>query len=260
MQDPQVFYNKEDLWEPPLKVEGQEESSQYNRPMDPYYVTLKLEENIGEEFLIMLPFTPFGDKKNNMIAWMCARCDGEEYGKLLIYKFLKDKLIYGPRQIEARIDQQTEISSELTLWSQRGSEVYRGELLVIPIEKSLIYVEPVYLMASQDELPELKRVIVAFGDTIEMRETLDEALRAVFLKKDKREKVIPKEEPLSATTGPFVAKPLSDSLSDLIRQANEMYQKAIQSQKSGNWADYGTKISELHAILEKMMTMVSEKK
>ncbi|MGA1840337.1 MAG: UPF0182 family protein [bacterium] len=262
MQDPQVFYNKEDLWEPPLKVEGQGETSQYNRPMEPYYVTLKLEENIGEEFLVMLPFTPFGDKKNNMIAWMCARCDGDEYGKLLIYKFLKDKLIYGPRQIEARIDQQTEISSELTLWSQRGSEVFRGELLVIPIEKSLIYVEPVYLMASQDELPELKRVIVAFGDTIEMRETLDEALKAVFLKEGEFEQAIVTESPVSEKAGSFVSLPLSDaeSLSDLIMRANDLYQKAIQSQKAGNWADYGNQISQLQTILEKMTKIALEEK
>ncbi|MGA1864189.1 MAG: UPF0182 family protein [bacterium] len=262
MQDTQVFYNKEDLWEPPLKVEGQGESSQYNRPMEPYYVTLKLEENIGEEFLIMLPFTPFGDKKNNMIAWMCARCDGEEYGKLLIYKFPKEKLIYGPRQIEARIDQQTEISSELTLWSQRGSEVFRGELLVIPIEQSLIYVEPVYLMASQDELPELKRVIVVFGETVEMRETLDEALKAVFLKGGELEKPIVSKSSFSEKEGSLISLPLSetDSLSELVMRANELYQRAIQSQKAGNWADYGDKISQLQAILEKMNKMVSEKK
>jgi uncharacterized membrane protein (UPF0182 family) len=239
-------------------VEGQDESSQY-RPMEPYYVTLKLKENDREEFLIMLPFTPFGDRKNNMIAWMCARCDAEEYGKLLIYKFQKDKLIYGPRQIEARIDQQTEISSELTLWSQRGSEVFRGELLVIPIEESIIYVEPVYLMASQDELPELKRVIVTFGDRVEMRPTLDEALKAVFLKKDERE-ISP--EAFSKTVSPSVSilPPDADTLPGLIQRANELYKEAIQNQKIGNWNGYGQKLSELQIVLERMNQMTADKK
>jgi len=252
MQDPQVFYNKEDLWEPPLKVEGQGETGQYNRPMEPYYVTLKLEDNDREEFLIMLPFTPYGDKKNNMIAWMCARCDGAEYGRFLIYKFLKDKLIYGPRQIEARIDQQTEISSELTLWSQRGSEVFRGELLVIPIKQSIIYVEPVYLMASQDELPELKRVIVAFGDNVEMRETLDEALKAVFLKHEEIREIGQKEQPVSMVPVPSME---GVSLADLIRQANFLFEEAVQSQRAGDWTVYGKKLSELEAVLEKMTDM-----
>ena len=256
MKDPQVFYNKEDLWEPPLKVEGQSDSSQFDRPMDPYYVTLKLEDNDREEFLVMLPFTPYGEKKNNMIAWMCARCDAEEYGKTLLYKFPKEKLIYGPRQIEARIDQQTEISSELTLWSQRGSEVFRGELLVIPINQSILYVEPVYLMASQDELPELKRVIVVFGETVKMRETLDEALKAVFGEqvpmKDKVEEGIRKE-----ATFPGISVPMTDtsSLSELIQRANDLYSEALQYQKAGNWADYGRKLSELQDVLEKMAEM-----
>ena len=190
---------------------------------------------------------------------MCARCDTEEYGKLLVYKFPKEKLIYGPRQIEARIDQQTEISSELTLWSQRGSEVFRGELLVIPIEKSIIYVEPVYLMASQDELPELKRVIVAFGDTVEMRHTLDEALRAVFLKE--KDKSVAEKTPVSTITDTFVSPyPAdTDSISELIRQANGFYKEAVRYQKSGDWAKYGENLANLQAVLERMAKLTPEK-
>jgi len=253
MQDAQVFYNKEDLWEPPMKVEGQGEISQYYRPMEPYYVTLKLKDYPREEFLVMLPFTPFGEKKNNMIAWMCGRCDGNDYGRLLIYKFPKEKLVYGPRQIEARIDQQTEISSELTLWSQRGSEVFRGELLVIPIEESILYIEPVYLMASSNELPELKRIILVFGETVKMRETLDEALKAVFLKEDQRESLqaIPIEEKAQESG----TAPQADSLSGLIRQARELYEEAVQKQRVGDWSGYGGKLSELEAVLERMATL-----
>ncbi|MBN2372233.1 UPF0182 family protein [bacterium] len=259
MHDPQVFYNKEDLWEAPVKISGQGETLEYNRLMDPYYVTLQLENKEKEEFLIMLPFTPYGEKKNNMIAWMCARCDSEEYGKLLVYKFPKEKLIYGPRQIEARIDQQTEISSELTLWSQRGSEVFRGELLVIPIEKSIIYIEPVYLMASQDELPELKRVIVAFGDTVEMRQTLDEALKAVFLKN--KGKSVNEKRDASKMTGASAlpSLPETGSLPELIRQANDLYNEAVRYQRSGDWTKYGEKLENLRSVLQRMSKLTSEK-
>ncbi len=262
MQDPQVFYNKEDLWTPPLKVSGQEDkgygrNNMYNQTMEPYYVTLKLDGEEKEEFLIMLPFTPFGDKKNNMIAWMCARCDSDEYGKLLVYKFPKEKLIYGPRQIEARIDQQTEISSELTLWSQRGSEVFRGELLVIPIAGSIIYVEPIYLMASQDELPELKRVIVAFGDSVEMRKTLDEALGAVFLKEngdifEKKDIIVSRDEIITEY-------PDADSISELILKANELLNVAIEHQRAGEWAEYGEKLSQLEFVLKRLENLDSAK-
>ncbi|MGA1796276.1 MAG: UPF0182 family protein [bacterium] len=246
MEDPQVFYNKEDLWEPPLKVEGQGENSQYYQPMDPYYVTLKLKDYGREEFLLMLPFTPFGEKKNNMIAWMCGRCDGDDYGRLLIYKFPKEKLVYGPRQIESRIDQQTEISSELTLWSQRGSEVFRGELLVIPIEESILYIEPVFLMASQDELPELKRVIVVFGDMVVMRETLDEALRAAFMQEE------PRATPLKEKARELPTTPRDESLSGLVRQARDLYESAIEKQRGGDWAGYGNTLSELEAVLKRL--------
>ncbi len=173
MGEPEVFYNREDLWRFPKEVyEGNEQL------MEPYYIIMRLPENDREEFILILPFTPVN--KDNMIAWMAARSDGKNYGKLLLYEFPKQELVYGPSQIEARIDQNPEISQQLTLWSQEGSRVIRGDLLVIPVEQSLLYVEPVYLRAEQGELPELRRVITVSGDQVVMRETLEQSLAAIF--------------------------------------------------------------------------------
>ena len=130
------------------------------------------------EFFLMLPMVP--SRRDNMIAWLAARCDPPDYGKLIVYEFPKDKLVYGPFQIEARINQNTEISQQLSLWNQMGSRVIRGNLLVIPIENSILYVSPLYLRAEQGQLPELKRVIAAYGDHVVMKETLAEALSALF--------------------------------------------------------------------------------
>jgi len=173
MRDTQVFYNKEDLWSLPVRtVAGQE------RAMEPYYLILRLPGEPKEEFVLLIPFTP--SKKDNLAAWLAARSDLPHYGKLVVYNFPKQKLIYGPRQIEARIDQDPFISQQLSLWNQRGSQVIRGNLLVVPIERSLVYVEPLYIAAEKGQLPELKRVIVGFGDRIAMEETLDGALARVF--------------------------------------------------------------------------------
>ncbi len=173
MRDTQVFYNKEDLWSIPVRpVDGQEQA------MEPYYLILRLPGEKKEEFVLLIPFTP--SKKDNLAAWLAARSDPPNYGKLVVYNFPKQKLVYGPRQIEARIDQDSFISQQLSLWNQRGSQVIRGNLLVVPIERSLVYVEPLYIAAAKGQLPELKRVIVGFGDRIAMEETLDGAMARVF--------------------------------------------------------------------------------
>ena len=173
MRDTQVFYNKEDLWSIPVRpMDGRELN------MEPYYLILRLPGEKREEFVLLIPFTP--SKKDNLAAWLAARSDPPNYGKLIVYNFPKQKLIYGPRQIEARIDQDSFISQQLTLWNQRGSQVIRGNLLVVPIERSLVYVEPLYIAAEKGQLPELKRVIVGFGDRIAMDETLDGAMARVF--------------------------------------------------------------------------------
>jgi uncharacterized membrane protein (UPF0182 family) len=173
MTDPQVFYNREDLWVPP-----QEKYDGAVNPMDPYYMLMKLPGSGQLEYLIMTPFTP--QKRDNMIAWLAARCDFPDYGKMLFYELPKDKLIFGPNQIGAMIDQSTTISQQLTLWDQKGSGVIRGKLIVIPIENSFLYVVPLYLKAEGTNFPQLKRVIVATGDKVVMEPTLDEALGSLF--------------------------------------------------------------------------------
>ena len=173
MTDPQVFYNREDLWVPP-----QEKYDGAVNPMDPYYMLMKLPGSGQLEYLIMTPFTP--QKRDNMIAWLAARCDFPDYGKMLFYELPKDKLIFGPNQISAMIDQSTTISQQLTLWDQKGSGVIRGKLIVIPIENSFLYVVPLYLKAEGTNFPQLKRVIVATGDKVVMEPTLEEALASLF--------------------------------------------------------------------------------
>jgi uncharacterized membrane protein (UPF0182 family) len=174
MKDPRVFYNREDAWNVPDEVyRGSRQR------MEPYYIIMKLPGEESEEFIQMLPFTP--RSKENLIAWMAVRSDTPNYGGIVVYQFSKQELTYGPMQIEARIDQDTEISQDITLWSQSGSSVLRGNTLIIPIENSILYVEPLYLEATEKgTLPQLKRVIVAYGDRLTMKDTLAEALDEIF--------------------------------------------------------------------------------
>ncbi|MCX7595359.1 MAG: UPF0182 family protein, partial [Fischerella sp.] len=230
MSDPEVFYNREDLWRFPMQVyEGNEQI------MQPYYVIMRLPGEAKEGFILILPFTPVN--KDNMIAWMAARSNGKDYGKLLLYEFPKQKLVFGPRQIEARIDQEPLISQQFTLWSQAGSKVIRGDLLVIPIEGSLLYVEPVYLRAEQGQLPELKRVIVAYDQHVVMEETLEKSLMTIF-GSFQVEKGVP----------PLVTK----EAANLAKNAMETYQKAQEALRQGNWAEYGRYQQNLQEILQKL--------
>jgi uncharacterized membrane protein (UPF0182 family) len=173
MLDPQVFYNREDLWTVPVrKTEGRDTE------MEPYYTIMRLPAEKREEFILLLPFTPV--RRDNMIAWLAARSDPPHYGKLVLFEFPKGKLVFGPRQVDARIDQDAFISQQLSLWGQAGSQVIRGGLLAIPIEESLLYVQPLYLAAERGRLPELKRVIAAYGNRIAMEETLEASLQQLF--------------------------------------------------------------------------------
>ncbi|MGB3207256.1 MAG: UPF0182 family protein, partial [Crinalium sp.] len=173
MTDTQVFYNREDQWRIPNEIYGDKP-----RAVEPYYLIMKLPTAESEEFVLLLPFTPI--QRNNLIAWMAARSDGQNYGKLLLYQFPKQELIYGPEQIEARINQDPVISQQISLWNRQGSRALQGNLLVIPIEQSLLYVEPLYLEAEQNSLPTLVRVIVVYENRIVMAETLEKALQAIF--------------------------------------------------------------------------------
>ncbi len=229
MESVETFYNREDVWEIPQELfEGS------RIKMEPYYVILSLKDGEKPEFVLMLPFTP--KSRENMIAWMCARCDGKHYGELLLYEFPKGKLIYGPMQIEARIDQNPEISKLFTLWGQMGSRVIRGNLLVIPIEGSILYVEPVYLKAEEAHIPELRGVIVAYNDLLVMRSTLDEALKALF-----GEEVTPMKEVVKGR-----------SVRELVKECVETYEKAMESVKSGNWSEFGKMLEKLGELLKQL--------
>ena len=236
MQDPQVFYNKEDLWAVPRKdMKGADQE------MEPYYTIMRLPGEKQEEFILLLPFTP--RNKDNMSAWMAARCDAPNYGKVIVYNFPKQKLVYGPRQIEARIDQDTEISKQLSLWNQGGSQVIRGSLLAIPIEKSILYVESLYLAAEKSQLPELKRVIVAFGNAIAMEENLELALQRIFGGELMREKEL--------STVPVAAAAMVKEKSDrqLVVEALSHYRKAQESLRQGNWGAYGEELKKMDDML-----------
>ena len=173
MNDVKVFYQNEDLWQIASEIYGTEE-----QPMTPNYYIMKLPGEKSAEFVNSIPFTP-KDKKN-LMGLLVARNDGQEYGKLVLYQMPKSKIVYGPMQVEAQIDQNTEISKEFSLWSSSGSKYSRGNLFVIPIEDSLLYVEPVYLEATNSSIPEVKRVIVVYGDNIAYEATLAEALTSMF--------------------------------------------------------------------------------
>jgi uncharacterized membrane protein (UPF0182 family) len=239
MTNPAVFYNKEDQWEIPTSDEAGE-----TRPMQPYYTMMRLPGEASEEFIQMLPFTP--RRKDNLAAWMVARSDGEHYGRLLAFQFPKQKVIFGPRQIAARINQDQAISPQITLWNQQGSQVIWGTLLVIPIEESLIYVRPLYLRAAGGRIPELKRVIVAYQNHIVMEATLDAGLNRIF--GGERTKA---DEGPTPDIQPSAAAPSSPS-GDLARQASEHYARAMRAQREGNWALYGEEIQRLGETLDRL--------
>ena len=173
MTDPQVFYNREDLWRIPQEIYGGE-----LQVVDPYYLIMKLPTAKSEEFVLLHPYTPAS--RTNLIAWLAARSDGDRYGKLLLYKFSKQEQVYGPEQIESLINQDPVISGQISLWSRQGSQAIQGNLLVIPIERSLLYVEPLYLEAEKNSLPTLVRVIVVYNNQILMAPTLTQALQKLF--------------------------------------------------------------------------------
>ncbi len=237
MTDPQVFYNKEDKWTIPREIYGEEETD-----MIPYYTIIKFGNNNSEEFVLILPFTPIN--KNNMLAWMAAMCDPENYGRIIEYKFPKEKLVYGPLQIESRIDQNSEISQLFTLWGQRGSKVIRGNLLVIPIKDSLIYVEPIYLRAEQSELPELKRVIIGYQDRVEIGLSLEDALYQVFGTPEVMVAVEEEEVPAEVPEALAVL-----GIAELIQQAGSLYNQAQSRLREGDFAGYGEYIKQLGSVL-----------
>ncbi len=249
MRDARVFYNKEDLWAVPKEVYFGKE-----QPMDSYYIIMRLPDEEREEFLLMLPFTPVN--KNNTIGWLAARCDGENYGKLLAYLFPKERLVYGPSQIENRIQQDTVITEQLALWGRGGSRVIRGNLLLIPLGKSILYVEPVFLQAEGGGLPQLKRVIVVAGDQIAMEPMLEESLAVIF-----GTEAIPPEEPeVEPPTPGEPEEALSAEIASLIEEAQQHYDRAQQYLKASDWTGYGEELDALKAVLDQLAELIAEEK
>lgn len=276
MTNPQVFYNQEDVWELPKEVYERSEIE-----MEPYYVISRLPGEQKEEFLLLIPFTPLG--KGNMVAWLAARNDGEAYGELVLYRFGKQDVTFGPMQFEARVNQDTDISRELTLWSQQGSRVIRGNLIIVPIGNTLLYVEPLFLQAEQGEIPELKQVIAGTGNDLVMRPTLREALAALAVEGPKEhaasstppapstgrsgpEQPVPgvrvDQEPEgdaepsgiapSAETVPRGEAAVDGTEAQLVRRARSLFDEARRFAGEGDWSAYGAALDELAGVLEQL--------
>ncbi len=279
MTDPNVFYNREDVWEIPREnYAGQE------IPVEPYYISTVLPGEDEVEFTLMMPYTPAD--RNNMVSWLGARSDGENYGELKLYSFPRGELVYGPSQVESRIDQHGYISQMLSLWDQVGSEVIRGNLLVLPVENSIVYIEPIYLQAERGALPELRQVIVAFGDRIAMEDDLERGLEVVFGERDPTHDIedveaeelegmedeidMPEpdledempEEDLEEPLDPPAVEPeeeeeidveaLPEEAEDIIAEISNAYREAQQAMQQGNWSEYGENMERLEALLEQL--------
>jgi hypothetical protein len=265
MTNPAVFYNKEDQWEVPTIEGGGGEASR----MLPYYTIMRLPGEPQPEFIQMLPLTP--RQKDSLAAWMVARSDHPNYGKLAVFQFPKQKVVFGPRQVVARINQDQVISPQITLWNQQGSEVIQGTLLVIPVEESLIYIRPLYLRSAGGKIPELKRVIVAYQNQIVMEETLDAALARIF-PPGSGARPVEGLVPLAAATSQagqaaalegqpatapapiatLPAPPAGTSRDALVTEAQATYRRALDAQRAGNWAQYGEEIQRLGRLLERL--------
>ena len=237
MQDPRVLYNQEDLWQTPTEVRDTGETW-----MSPYYVIMRLPGEGETEFMMIRPYVPAG--KQNMIAWLYADSDGADYGQLGVYKFSKESLVYGPIQVEGRIDQDPYISQQLALWNQRGSSVIRGNLIVIPLDGTLLYIEPLYLQAESGRLPELKRVLVAHGNRVAMADDLATGLSQVLI-----------EAPAKAQP-----EPLPGDAAALARSAQAHYEAAQGCLQKGDWTCYGAELDALARDLEALVTATEKTK
>jgi uncharacterized membrane protein (UPF0182 family) len=268
MNDVRVFYNKEDLWQIPSEV-----VQNATQETEPYYVTLPLPDESEPEYLLILPFSPAN--KNNMIAWMAVRNDPGHYGELIVYEMGRQTLVFGPLQVEGRIDQEPSISQQFTLWDQRGSSVVRGNLLVLPINQSFLYVEPVYLLSEANALPELRRIVTASNTGVAMGETLDRSL--IALAQADRDGIIVVDEPppdgsaeptppaASATpaTGAASATGATPSanpttLEELVAAANAHLQAAEEAQRNGDWARYGQELELLRENLAQLDALTGQ--
>ncbi|WP_240503559.1 UPF0182 family protein [Natranaerobius trueperi] len=248
MEDPVIFYNREDAWDIPTESYRGESIT-----MEPYYATLDLPNSEGPEFVLMIPYTPV--ERNNMISWLGARNDGENYGELVLYRFPRGEHLRGPQQIESRIDQDDHISQQISLWDTRGSNVIRGNLLVIPLDNGILYIEPLFLQAEESSYPEMRRVIASWQGKVVMTNTIDEALIAFGA--DPEELDIEDPEDIEEDFEEIPDPELGD-VDELVQEALEIYQQADQALRVGEWSEYGKAIEELESILQEMQSQVEQ--
>jgi uncharacterized protein len=245
MRDPEAFYNRADLWDIARTSSKQGETAS---SVNPTYVVATLPGENTPEFMLIIPFTPAN--KDNLIGFMSARCDGEHLGELVFEQLSKQNIIYGPMQIEARINQDQNISKDLTLWNQQGSQVLRGQILVLPIDKSFLYVEPIYIQASQASMPQLKKVALAMGNRLAYADTYDQALSQLISSLGGTSPSAPADAPTRATTGPSPAAPSNEALQKL-EQLREHLRRYRELNAQGKWAEAGKELEEIQRLLEK---------
>jgi len=260
-QNTKVFFQREDVWSMAQQVGTDDQGKKQTQPIDPYFVLMQLPgEQIKNEFVVIVPFTP--SNRNNMIGWMAGRCDGEHYGKLLVYNFPKSRLIDGPLQIEARIDQNAQLSGQFTLWNQQGSRVLRGHLLVIPIGRSLLYVEPVYLQAQQSPMPELRLVVLATQEKLGYGQTFEEAMNRLFGEAAKAgtqetsKQTAPKGSEEQAK--PSASPPVTETLQQLVTRALQEFDDYQRLTAQGKLAEAGQKLEQHKRTLEEIRKLTGK--
>jgi uncharacterized membrane protein (UPF0182 family) len=251
MTNPEVFYNREDLWTVATESTAQS-GEQTTQPMQPNFVLMKLPGEDGLEFVEILPFTPAN--RNNLIGWIAGRSDGEHYGTSVVYDFPKTRLVDGPQQIEARIDQNAQLSGQLTLWNQQGSHVRRGSLLVIPCGRALLYAEPIYLQADRSPMPELRLVVLALQDKLAYAPTFEAALASLFGTESSTLSATEAPRAAPEAGGPSQPQPAAD-LKSLIAQAGKDFSDYQRLTSEGKLADAGQKLDDLKRTLDKLNSM-----
>jgi uncharacterized membrane protein (UPF0182 family) len=247
MTNPEVFYNREDLWTVATEAGMGDSGEQTTQEMQPNFVLMKLPGESGLEFVEILPFTPVN--RNNLIGWIAGRSDGAHYGSAVVFDFPKTKLVDGPQQIEARIDQNAQLSGQLTLWNQQGSHVRRGSLLVIPCGQALLYAEPIYLQASSSPMPELRLVVLALQDRLAYAPTFEAALASLFGSESST--LSAAEAPRAAPEAGGALQPKQD-LNSLIGQAGKDFSDYQRLTSEGKLAEAGQKLDDLKHVIDQL--------
>jgi uncharacterized membrane protein (UPF0182 family) len=251
MTDPQVFYNREDLWTVASEVGMDQSGQQKTLAMEPNFVLMRLPGESAVEFVEILPFTPAN--RNNLIGWIAGRSDGAHYGTSVVYDFPKTRLVDGPLQIEARIDQNAQLSGQLTLWNQQGSHVRRGTLLVIPCGLALLYAEPIYLQAERSPMPELRLVVLALQDRLAYGPTFESAMRALFGgQASSLSTAASPAEPQPNAAVPAATKPAAADLNALIKGAAQDLADYQRLTAEGKLAEAGQKLEQLKRKLDEL--------